>query len=143
MSENAPLREDYRFALPIATRWADCDAYGHVNNAIYYAMMDQVVTVWLYANKVIAADPSQSIGLCVSSACDFHQSLEFPEIVDARLRVGKIGGKSVRYEIGLFKDGIEAPAATGHFIHVYVDRQSRKPVALTEDQRTALAALTY
>ena len=142
MTDTAKLtRDDYRYSLPIPTRWADCDAYGHVNNAIYYAMMDQVVSFYIVETGVIAMGTSPSIGLCVSSACEFHQSLEFPEIVDARLRVGKIGGKSVRYEVGLFKDGIEAPASTGYFIHVYVDRHTRKPVALTEAQRAALMPL--
>lgn len=134
-------REDYRYSLPIPVRWADCDAYGHVNNAIYYAMMDQVVTVYILNAGVIAMETSPSIGLCVASACDFHQSLEFPEVVDARMRVGRLGSKSVRYEVGLFKDGIREPAATGHFVHVYVDRQSRKPVELTPDQRKALEPL--
>lgn len=142
MTERQTLfREDYRFALPIPVRWADCDAYGHVNNAIYYAMMDQVVTVYILKAGVITMNTSPSIGLCVASACDFHQSIEFPEIVDARLRIGRLGGKSVRYEVGLFKEGIVEPAATGHFIHVYVDRQTRKPVDLTADQRSALQPL--
>lgn len=134
-------REDYRHSLAIPVRWADCDAYGHVNNAIYYAMMDQVVTVYIVEAGVIAMGTSQSIGLCVASACDFHQSLEFPEIVDARLRVSKIGSKSVRYEVGLFKDGLREPASTGHFIHVYVDRVTRNPVNLTTAQRNALEPL--
>ena len=84
---------------------------------------------------------SPSIGLCVSSACDFHQSIEFPEVVDARLRVGRLGDKSVRYEIGLFRPGEIDPAATGHFVHVYVDRETRRPVSLTPEQRGALAPL--
>ena len=134
-------RQDYRHSLAIPVRWADCDAYGHVNNAIYYAMMDQVVTVYIVEAGVIAMSTSPSIGLCVASACDFHQSLEFPEIVDARLRVGKIGAKSVRYEVGLFKDGLREPASTGHFIHVYVDRVTRQPVNLTKAQRNALEPL--
>jgi acyl-CoA thioester hydrolase len=117
------------------------DAYGHVNNAIYYAMMDQVVTVYIVEAGVIAMGTSPSIGLCVASACDFHQSLEFPEVVDARLRVGRIGDKSVRYEIALFKAGIDAPASTGHFVHVYVDRHNRAPVSLTSQQRAALEPL--
>ena len=134
-------RDDYRHAMPIQTRWADCDAYGHVNNAIYYAMMDQLVTMYIVTNGVVRPGGGTSIGLCVSSACDFHQSLEFPEVVDARLRIGRLGGKSVRYEIGLFKDGIEEPAATGHFVHVHVDRDTRVPVDLTDAQRAALAPL--
>jgi acyl-CoA thioester hydrolase len=135
------FREDYRHSLPIPVRWADCDAYGHVNNAIYYAMMDQVVTVYIVETGVIAMETSPSIGLCVASACEFHQSLSFPEVVDARLRIGKIGSKSVRYEVGLFKDGIREPASTGHFVHVYVDRLTRKPVNLTDEQRAALTRL--
>lgn len=139
--DKSVTRAAYRYALPIATRWSDCDAYGHVNNAIYYAMMDQVVTRYILSVGVIAMETSPSIGLCVSSACEFHQSLEFPEVVDARLRIARIGEKSVRYEIALFKDGIADPAATGHFVHVYVDRHTRKPVSLTAEQRAALAPL--
>ena len=134
-------RTAYRHFHAISTRWLDNDAYGHVNNAIYYAMMDQVVTVYIVETGVIAMGTSPSIGLCVASACDFHQSLEFPEIVDARLRVARLGDKSVRYEIGLFRPGEEHPAGTGHFVHVYVDRQTRKPVSLTEAQRSALGPL--
>ncbi|MYM00369.1 acyl-CoA thioesterase [Novosphingobium sp. FGD1] len=139
--DKSTTRADYRYALPVATRWSDCDAYGHVNNAIYYAMMDQVVTRYILSVGVIAMETSRSIGLCVSSACEFHQSLEFPEIVDARLRIARIGDKSVRYEIALFKDSIEEPAATGHFVHVYVDRHTREPVSLTAEQREALNPL--
>lgn len=134
-------REDYRYSLSIPVRWMDCDAYGHVNNAIYYAMMDQVVTVYIVETGVIAMETSPSIGLCVASACDFHQSIEFPEVVDARLRAARIGDKSVRYEVGLFRPGEEHPAGTGHFVHVYVDRKTRRPVSLTQEQRAALAPL--
>ncbi len=136
-----PTREDYRWQLDIPTRWMDCDAYGHVNNAIYYAMMDQVVTIYILQAGVIAMGTSPSIGLCVSSACEFHRSIDFPQIVDARLRAGRVGGKSVRYEIGLFTPGEDTPAATGHFVHVYVDRQTRRPVELTTEQRAALYSI--
>ncbi|KTR83525.1 acyl-CoA thioesterase [Novosphingobium fluoreni] len=136
-----PTREEYRWQLDIPTRWMDCDAYGHVNNAIYYAMMDQVVTVYILQAGVIAMGTSPSIGLCVSSACEFHRSIDFPQIVDARLRAGRVGGKSVRYEIGLFTPDEDAPAATGHFVHVYVDRQTRRPVELTAEQRAALSSI--
>ena len=136
-----PTRDDYFWQLDIPTRWMDCDAYGHVNNAIYYAMMDQVVTVYILQAGVIAMGTSPSIGLCVASACDFHRSIDFPQIVDARLRAARIGGKSVRYEIGLFTPGGDTPAATGHFVHVYVDRHTRRPVELTAAQRDALSPL--
>ncbi|MEO5641397.1 MAG: acyl-CoA thioesterase [Sphingomicrobium sp.] len=138
---NGERRESYRFALPIPTRWMDCDAYGHVNNVIYYAMMDQIVTVFILRAGVIAMGTSPSIGLCVASRCDFHRSIDYPGVVDARLRVARIGDKSVRYEIGLFLEGEDQPAATGDFTHVYVDRNSRVPTSLTGDQRAALAPL--
>ena len=134
-------RDDYRYSVSIPVRWMDLDAYGHVNNAVYYAMMDQAVTIYIVEAGVIAMGTSPSIGLCVASACDFHQSIEFPEVVDARLRVARLGDKSVRYEIGLFRPGQDDPAATGHFVHVYVDRETRRPVSLTPAQRDALAPL--
>lgn len=134
-------RDDYRYSVSIPVRWMDLDAYGHVNNAVYYAMMDQAVTIYIVEAGVIAMGTSPSIGLCVASACDFHQSIEFPEVVDARLRVARLGDKSVRYEIGLFRPGHDDPAATGHFVHVYVDRETRRPVSLTPEQRDALAPL--
>lgn len=134
-------RDDYRYSVSIPVRWMDLDAYGHVNNAVYYAMMDQAVTIYIVEAGVIAMGTSPSIGLCVASACDFHQSIEFPEVVDARLRVARLGDKSVRYEIGLFRPGQDDPAATGHFVHVYVDRETRRPVSLTPEQRDALAPL--
>lgn len=134
-------RDAYRHSLAIPTRWMDCDAYGHVNNVIYYAWMDQVVTVFIVEAGVIAMETSPSIGLCVESACNFYQPVSFPEKVDARLRIGNLGNKSVRYEIGLFRDGEENPAAVGHFVHVYVDRMTRRPVALTDAQRAALQPL--
>lgn len=136
-----PARNDYFWQLDIPTRWMDCDAYGHVNNAIYYAMMDQAVTMYILQAGVIAMETSPSIGLCVASACDFHRSIDFPQIVDARLCAGRTGGKSVRYEIGLFTPGEVTPAATGHFVHVYVDRHTRRPMELTATQRDALSPL--
>jgi acyl-CoA thioester hydrolase len=134
-------RADYRHSLAIPTRWMDCDAYGHVNNVIYYAMMDQVVTEFILRAGVIAMGTSPSIGLCVESACGFYQSIEYPEVIDARLRIGHLGSKSVRYEIGLFRGGDPHPAGAGHFVHVYVDRVTRRPVALTDQQRAALLPL--
>ncbi|MEO5598546.1 MAG: thioesterase family protein [Novosphingobium sp.] len=136
-------RADYRHGLAIPTRWMDCDAYGHVNNVIYYAMMDQIVTEFILKAGVIAMGTSPSIGLCVESACQFFQSIDYPGTVDARLRIGHLGTKSVRYEIGLFLDGEEHPAGAGHFVHVYVDRETRRPVALTDAQRIALTPLVF
>jgi acyl-CoA thioester hydrolase len=137
----AQTRADFRYGLLVPTRWMDCDAYGHVNNVIYYAWMDQVVTVFIVEAGVIAMETSPSIGLCVESACNFYQPVAFPDVIDARLRIGHLGTKSVRYEIGLFRESEEIPAAAGHFVHVYVDRATRRPVALTQAQRNALQPL--
>lgn len=134
-------RDSYRWWTTFPTRWADCDAYGHVNNVIYYSFFDTAVTLMLYERGVLApAEPA--IGLCVESACTYHLSLSFPGLVDAGVRIARIGGSSLRYEVGLFAAGRDAPAATGHFVHVFVDRASRKPVTIEERHRRSLADLT-
>lgn len=132
-------RENYRWRVEIPTRWADGDPYGHVNNVIYYSWFDTAVTRMLFERKVIWLPDSPSIGLCVESACAFHEAVTFPEVVDACVRIGRMGDKSLRFEVGLFRVGADTPAATGHFVHVYVDRVTRKPVPLTPLQREALA----
>jgi acyl-CoA thioester hydrolase len=141
MSGKDERRENYRWQVDIPTRWADGDPYGHVNNVIYYSWFDTAVTTMLFERRVIWLPDSPSIGLCVESKCEFLQSVTFPETVDARVRIGRIGDKSLRFEVGLFKEGEEAPAAVGYFVHVYVDRATRKPVSLTSEQRQAVADL--
>jgi acyl-CoA thioester hydrolase len=134
-------RENYRWRVDIPTRWADGDPYGHVNNVVYYSWFDTAVTKMLFERRIVWLPDSPSIGLCVESACAFHQPVEFPETIDARVRIGRMGDKSLRFEVGLFRQGEEGPAATGHFVHVYVDRATRRPVSLTPEQRAALADL--
>jgi len=134
-------RNRYGWGMAIASRWADCDGYGHVNNAIYYNWFDTAVTTMAIERGVLRSLKSPSIGLCVSSACDFLASINFPETVEARVRVGRIGGKSLRYEIALFRQDVEEPAAVGHFVHVFVDPETRRPVALTAEQTAAVADL--
>ena len=133
-------REHYGYQLEIPTRWMDADPYGHVNNVIYYSWFDTAVTKMLFERGVLHHG-APSIGLCVESRCEFLAPVEFPQVVDARVRIGRVGDKSLRYEIGLFLEGREAPAAAGYFVHVFVDRQTRKPVSLTADQKAALADL--
>lgn len=138
---NPETREHYPHFLNIPTRWMDNDIYGHVNNVVYYSYFDTVINEYLInvGGLDIASDPI--IGLCVESQCQFRQELTFPEPVEAGLRVGKLGTSSVRYEIAIFKGGVAAPAATGHFVHVFVDRASRRPTPIPEPIRSALARL--
>jgi acyl-CoA thioester hydrolase len=135
---DGPVRDDYRYGLLIPTRWNDNDMHGHVNNVEYYSFFDTVVTVWLVNESGLDVRTAPVLGLCVESQCDFTAPITFPEVVDARMRVGKIGRSSVRYEVGLFIDGKDECAATGRFVHVYVDRETRRPVEIPEPFRAAL-----
>ena len=141
MNSKDERRENYRWRVDIPTRWADGDPYGHVNNVIYYSWFDTAVTKMLFERRVIWLPDSPSIGLCVESNCEFLQPVEFPQIVDARVRIGRMGDKSLRFEVGLFLGESETPTAVGYFVHVYVDRATRKPVSLTQSQRDAVADL--
>lgn len=144
MSENDnPMtnRSDYQHFLTIPTRWQDQDLYGHVNNVVYYAYFDTVVSGYLVSHGRLDPRNDPVIGLCVESFCQFYKELSFPEILDAGLRVGKLGHTSVRYEIGLFHRGADRLTAAGHFVHVFVDRETRKPVSIPDKLRMALAEL--
>lgn len=134
-------RAAYRYRLDIPTRWEDCDAYGHVNNVVYYSFFDTAVTTMLYERGILTRAGSATIGLCVESACAYHAPLEFPQTVEAWVRLGRIGDKSLRYEIALYAADEETPSATGHFVHVFVDRATRRPTALTPAQKAVLADL--
>jgi len=134
-------RASYRSFLSIPTRWMDNDAYGHINNVVYYSYFDTAVNEHLIRTGALDLSNSAAIGLVVETSCRFHKALSFPEIVDAGLRVAKLGNTSVRYEIGLFKRGEDEPAASGHFVHVWVDRASQRPTPLPEAVREALQPL--
>jgi acyl-CoA thioester hydrolase len=145
MNDNAKTtaesRARYRHFQKIPTRWMDNDIYGHVNNVVYYSYFDTVVNTYLIEQGVLDIQNSPVIGLAVESLCTFKKELTYPETIDAGLRVGRLGNTSVRYEIGLFRAGEDDPAATGYFVHVYVERASRKPVPLPEALRRVLAPL--
>jgi acyl-CoA thioester hydrolase len=134
-------RSSYRNFLAIPTRWMDNDAYGHVNNVAYYSYFDTAVNEHLIRAGGLDIERSTTIGVVVETACRFHKPLSFPDIVEAGLRVAKLGKSSVRYEIGLFRQGEDEPAASGHFVHVWVDRGTRRPTAVPEEVRAALALL--
>ncbi|QJR14704.1 acyl-CoA thioesterase [Usitatibacter palustris] len=133
-------RSAYAVLREITTRWADNDAYGHVNNATYYSYFDTVVNTWLIEQGLLDIEKSPVIGLVVETGCQYFAPLSYPELVTGGLRVAQVGRSSVRYEIALFGKG-DSAAAQGHFVHVYVDRVTRKPVSLPEAMRTALAPL--
>jgi len=122
----------------ITTRWKDNDVYGHVNNVEYYSFFDTVINAFLIGSGGLDIHAGQVIGLCVESHCAFKQPLAFPEAVDAGLRVAHLGNSSVRYEIGLFRAGEAKPAAEGWFVHVFVDRKTRKPAPIPSGIRAAL-----
>jgi acyl-CoA thioester hydrolase len=134
-------RPGYPHVLGISTRWNDNDVYGHVNNVEYYAFFDTVINAWLIEQGGLDIHGGDVIGLCAESHCAFHAPLAFPERVEAGLRVGMLGRSSVRYEIGLFRAGVEAPVATGWFVHVFVNRDSRRPIELSGQLRAALERL--
>ncbi len=131
-------RSDYRHFHPIATRWMDNDAYGHVNNVVYYSYFDTVVNEYLIRAGVLDIERGGVIGLVVETQCRYFSELAFPQAVHAGLRVARIGSSSVRYEIGIFADAEEAACAQGHFVHVYVDRSTRRPTPLPAPLRAAL-----
>jgi len=131
-------RAGFRHLLPLATRWRDNDAYGHVNNVVYYEWFDTVVNEYLVRAGVLDIAGSPVIGLAVHTQCDFFTDLAFPQAIEAALRVAHIGRSSVRYEIAIFAVGAASASAQGQFVHVYVDRVSRRPAQLPEALRVAL-----
>jgi acyl-CoA thioester hydrolase len=134
-------RGRYKHYLAIPTRWMDNDVYGHVNNVVYYSYFDTVINEYLIRVGELDIHQGPIIGLCVESFCQFKKPLEFPQVIEAGLRVGKLGRTSVRYEIGLFVKGEAEPAAEGHFVHVFVGRDGRTATPIPEPIRSALAML--
>jgi acyl-CoA thioester hydrolase len=131
---------DYPHRHTVPTRWDDNDVYGHVNNVRFYAFFDTVINAWLIAEGGLDVHAGDVIGLCVESHCEFHAPVAFPDAVEAGLRVARLGRSSVRYELGIYGDSDE-PAATGWFVHVFVDRERRRPVPIPAPLRAALERL--
>lgn len=141
MPERTHQRSDYRHFQAIATRWMDNDIYGHVNNVVYFAYFDTVVNQYLIERGVLDIHGAGVIGLVVENACRYYQSLQFPDRVAAGLQVDRVGNSSVVYRIGLFRNEQSEPAAQGRFVHVYVDRDTRRPVPLPAALRDVLSPL--
>jgi acyl-CoA thioester hydrolase len=136
-----PRRARYPTFLVIPTRWMDNDCYGHVNNVVYFSYFDTVVNEHLIRAAGLDIDAGPAMGLVVETACRYYKPLAFPDVIDAGLCVTKLGNSSVRYEIALFRQHEEEPAATGHFVHVWVDRARRRPTSIPPRVRTALSTL--
>lgn len=138
MRAEVKQRSDFRYFQTITTRWMDNDAYGHVNNVVYYSWFDTIVNQFLIANGALNIPTSETIGLVVETHCSYFASIAFPDQVTAGLAVSKVGNSSVRYEIGIFRNGENQASAQGYFIHVYVDRLTQRPTPLPDQLRTLL-----
>ena len=140
MTMDHTVRASYRVFVSLDTRWMDNDAYGHVNNVVYYSFFDTAVNRWLIDQGVLDIATSPAIGVVVETQCRYFSSITFPDRVTAGLRVAHLGTSSVRYEIGLFRNDEDTAAASGHFVHVYVDRATRKTVEMPAEVRQVLDA---
>ena len=134
-------RENYRAFGTIQTRWMDNDIYGHMNNVVHYSLFDTAVNGWLIEKGVLDIHAGNQIGLVVETGCRYFSEMAFPDVVTAGIRVARLGTSSVRYEVGLFRNDEDEAAAEGFFVHVYVDRQTRKPTPLDDRLRAALEGI--
>ncbi len=142
IEKTQPLpRAAYKVFREIGTRWMDNDVYGHVNNVVYYSWFDTAVNAYLIEQDVLDIHAGAVVGLVIETQCNYFSPLAFPQTVDAGIRVARLGSSSVRYEVGLFAQHEALTAASGHFVHVYVDRESRRPVALPTALRSVLEKL--
>lgn len=134
-------RDSYCWFMTIATRWADNDAYGHVNNTVYYEWFDTAVNRWLIEAGLLDIERGDPIGLVVETGCSYFEPSSFPGDVEVGIAVERLGSSSVTYRIGVFGAGSSEPSAQGHFTHVYVGRDTRRPAPLTNAWRAKLEAL--
>lgn len=139
------LRNEPRAAFPhfceIATRWMDNDVYGHVNNVVYYSYFDTAVNQFLIERGVLDIHKGEVVGFVVDSGCSYFSPVAFPDIVHVGIRVARLGNSSVKYEIGIYRNDEPTPAAVGHFVHVYVDRSSNRPVPVPAPVRSVLESI--
>jgi acyl-CoA thioester hydrolase len=134
-------RESYKVWRELGTRWSDNDAYGHVNNVVHYSWFDTAVNAWLIEAGLLDVGAGDPIGLVVETGCRYAQPLSYPQPVDVGLSVESIGKSSVRYRLGVFAKGQSEPAAEGHFVHVYVGRNDRRPAELPSAWRSRFATI--
>lgn len=135
-------RDAYRAFRTITTRWMDNDLYGHMNNVVHYSLFDTAVNGYLIEKGVLDPHGGDQVGLVVETGCRYFAEMAFPDVVTAGLKVTRIGTSSVRYEVGLFRNDEERAAAEGHFVHVYVGRENRRPIPLNDALRAVLEELS-
>ena len=140
-SEPARIRADFKHFSTIETRWMDNDVYGHVNNVVYYSYFDTIINRFLISEGGLDIHNGSVIGVCAESSCRFFEPIAFPETIFAGLRVKRVGTSSVTYEIGLFRSDSDKAAAHGHFVHVFVDRTSRRPAPIPQSVRVSFQRL--
>jgi acyl-CoA thioester hydrolase len=141
MKVEAKQRSDYKHFCDITTRWMDNDVYGHVNNVVYYSWFDTAVNEFLVMNRVLDIEQSPVIGLVIETQCNYFSPIAFPDQITVGIAVAKLGNSSVRYEVGIFRGDDLVAAAQGHFVHVYVDRVTRRPAAIPEPMRRVLHSI--
>ena len=142
MSRKPPAsRAKFKAWRPMTTRWADNDAYGHVNNTVYYQWFDSAVNAWLVDRGLLDIDGGDPIALVAETRCTYFAQLAFPQPVEVGLAVASLGRSSIRYRIGIFAEDSDEAAAQGEFVHVVVDRTSRKPAEIPADWRRELEAI--
>ncbi len=134
-------RRAYPYTSELGTRWADNDQYGHVNNVIYYSYFDTIINAMLIERDLLDTQGGDSIGLVVETGCRYAEPLSFPDRIWAGLAIRRIGTSSITYQVGLGRTGAESIAAEGHFTHVYVDRETRRPMPINDGMRVGLADL--
>ncbi len=134
-------RSDYRYFLPITTRWKDNDVYGHVNNVTYYAYFDTIANQYLIDEGGLNIHDAKVVGYVVNSGCSYYAPVAFPEPLEGGLRVNRLGNASVEYGIAIFRQGEEEAVADGHFVHVFVDRALDQSTAIPDSLRMALSKL--
>jgi acyl-CoA thioester hydrolase len=135
-------RSEFKVWRHFTTRWADNDVYGHINNTVFYQWFDSAVNAWLVEQGMLDIDEGNPIALVVETRCSYFGPLAFPQDVDVGLAVVELGRSSIRYRIGVFASDPDYAAAQGEFVHVVVDRGSRRPVEIPSDWRTRLEAIS-
>lgn len=138
MSRQRPPRDAYRVFYPITTRWSDNDIYGHINNVVYYSYFDTVANRYLIEEGGLDISDDGIVGYVVNSGCEYHAPINYPETVEAGLRVDRLGNSSVQYGIAIFREGEDQAAANGHFVHVFVEREASRSVPVPAALRRAL-----
>ena len=140
-SQPRAVRADFRRFVTLSTRWADNDAYGHINNVAYYSFIDTAVNALMIEAGVLDVEASGQIGVVVESGCRYHAPARYPDTIHAGVRIGHLGNSSVRYEVGLFSNDADEAVAEGFFVHVFVGREERRPQPMSEALKAFLLTL--